>query len=305
MHMSKYELLSLIVAGLSLFVATWAIAVSKHTAKSQAVMTGRNLLATNHTKYSNLLFEVQTATQDAKERLTDTARDIHDQLCHLFDQYGTRDGVRPVRHLYDEVIQWTFDSFRGELARQPVLNLGRRFASFRYVEDSIDELRLTKRKLQAKARWERLALRRTYQKNRNGHFEHVVLKSATFNLLVVDLCDRVRSESRSDLFRPAIIAISRYTDLHREHRAIFEENIAKLEAGLRQNELEEFALSESSPLFQKYRLELSKLETIEHFSLDDSQIFLESKFPTPTPIGELIYFGGLLYAISMEWAWGD
>lgn len=311
--MNKYETLTLALAGLSFLVALlsagvaiWAILVSKDAARSQIAIAERAARAANLSKYSSLLFDVQTEIAGSKKRLIDAAGEIHTVLCHLFDQYGNQDGARPVRHLYGELTECVFDAFRNELGWQHADNLARRFVSVRYVEDSIDELRLLKKKLNAKARWDNFHFLRKYRKKTNRHNEHDLLKSATFQLKIVDLCDRLDSERRNDLMEAAMTAIIRYAELHSTRCEFLESNILKLEAGLKQNELEEhFSLSKSPLLHKKYLNELAKLKTLVRFSLADSSIFLDSKFKTPTPIGELIYFGSLLYAIQMEWSWGE
>lgn len=307
--MSDYESLSVLVSTLSAFVALWAIIVSRKTANEQKLIAhrtqhleARNLAATHHGKYSELLFAIQSDAQDSKNRLVDAARDSLDQLCRLFDQFGGKDG-RPTRHIFHELCDLIFQAFRPQLTWQTGMRLAHRFVAVKYVEDDLTSLLAHESEIRKRASKEVIDLRSIYRSDPNQLLESIVLASAKFQLYLLELGKRIPPEAQNQLLQAALVPISAYAQIHENERTLLEEAQMQLQRGLDQNALEEFPLSESPALLREYKRELAKLNALEHFSLSQARHFEGVRIPTA--IAELLYFGGILFTVQMHFDWGN
>lgn len=307
--MSDYESLSVLVSAVSAFIALWAIVVSRRTANEQRLIAqrtqlleARNLAATHHGKYSELLFSTQSHAQASKSRLAEAARESFDRLCRLFDQHGDARGGRPTRHIFHDLCESIFQSFKPQLTWQTGMNLAHRFVAIRYVEDDLTSLQSKESDIQRRARKEVVDLNCLYRSDPNLPLETVVLASAKFQLNLLELGKRISSEAQNHLLQAALVPIATYAQVHENERTFLEEAQRRLQRGLDQNALEEFPLSESPVLLREYKRELAKLNALEHFTLSQARYFEGVRIPTA--IAELLYFGGLLFTVQMYFDWG-
>jgi hypothetical protein len=309
--MSNYESSSLFISVISALIALWAIIISRNTASDQRqiayrtqLLEARNLAATHHGKYSELLFSVQSEVQQQKDLLARAARDSLSRICHLFDQFSSREAGRSTRHIFREACKLIYEGFRPQLTWQTGLNLSDRYVSFRYAEDDLQTLLSQKQTLEARATKEVLNLEAEYKKDPNQQLEQLVLASAKFQLLLLELYNRVGPQDRQLLFKAAIEAIAPFISTHDESRPVLSEAQERLRHGLEQNALEEFSLRDKSPtLYAEYKRELAKLNVLEELSLSNTKVL--ARVEISTPIAELLYVGGLLFSIQMCWNWGS
>lgn len=308
--MSEYESLTIVIALISALISLRAIIVSRNTAVDQKkiaqrtqLLETRNLVATHHGKYSELLFTVQTDTRARKDRLAQVARDSVDNLCHTFDDFSIRETGRPTRHIFYDLCELIYQGFRPNLNWQTGQNLSLRFRCIRYVEDELKDTPDQKKNLEKRLIKEVLNLNSELKKDPNSPLEQRILSSAKFQLLLIELCERIPSEKRHALFQVGITAISTFTEAHQQEEIGLASAQKLLSQGLERNELEEFKLNESSALWAEYKRELAKLNILESFSLSDLPCFIGVNIATP--IAELLYFGSLLFSIQMNSDWGD
>ena len=308
--MSEYETLSLIVSLISALIAVWAIIVSRRTANEQRqvaqhahLLEVRNLAATHHGKYSELLFAVRSDIQETKDHVANSSRDAFGELCDLFDRFGDSEGGRPTRHLFHEICESIYEAFRPQLTWQTGLNLLHRYQVFRHVEDEIQVSPADREELEAEAAREALDLRREYKRDPNRALERLVMSSSRFRLSVLALQDRIDAESGNRLLQAALPPLIKYVQVHESVVGQFRQAHETLANALKRNELEEFPLRGSGGLYAAYERELAKLNALVElrpYGVEGMQgIRLHA------PISTLIYMGALLYTAQMCWEWGE
>lgn len=308
--MTDYELLSISIACLSALVAMKAIVVSRNTAKEQKHLAqlgfrleGRNLMATHHGKYADLLHSVEEETKEATDELARAARDAFNKLCSLVDKYNSGESVRPARHLYHEACELIYKSFNYQLVWQRGLNIVSRYRSFRYIESDIGICIKDKSKVIKRARAEQLDFDRLYRIDPNELLERRLLSSAHFALLVDEILNCIPEKDRQILFHKGLVVAGEYRENYNRWIDTINRGHDLLAEGLARNKHEEFPLRESPRLYQKYSEQMAKLEIIKSFSLPDwGDIPVE--FSVDSPLSQLIYMGAVIYTVQMYWAWG-
>jgi hypothetical protein len=302
--MTEYETLSLFISIIGAVIALRAIVVSRKTAEDQRriaqrmqQLEERNLAATHHGKYSTLLYAVRSDVKASKDRLSEAAWLSMAKLHDLFDSLSNDQGVRPTRHIFDELCESIYRGFAPHLGRQSGLVLSSRFTAMKYVEEELDTLRKHRLEIEQRADQEALDLRRIYKKDPNTRLERLVLESAGFQLVLLTLCDRFTEENRDKLLQAALPPILEFVAVHDEERPKLVAAQQQLEQGLGQNELEEFQLRESQVLYAEYMREMAGIETLETLSLSEAKNLggVRIKFV----VGQLLYFGSLLYTMQM------
>ncbi|CAN7167100.1 hypothetical protein LJR161_000218 [Variovorax paradoxus] len=302
--MTEYENLSLYLSAISAFIALWAIVVSRRTAEEQRriaqrmqELEERNLAATHYGKYSTLLYAVRSDVKASKDRLSDAAWQSMTRLHDLFDSLSNDQSVRPTRHIFDELCESIYRGFAPHLTQQSGSVLASRFAAMKYVEEQLDTLRNHRAEIQKRADHEVLDLRRIYKKDPDARLERLVLESARFQGGLLTLCDRFTEENRDKLLQAALRPVLEFVAVHDEERPKLVAAQQRLEQGLGKNELEEFQLRESQVLYAEYKREMAGIETLETLSLSEAKNLdgVRIKFV----VGQLLYFGSLLYAMQM------
>jgi hypothetical protein len=302
--MTEYDTLSLFISIVGAIIALRAIVVSRKTAEDQRLIAQRmqqleerNLAATHHGKYSTLLYAVRSDVKASKDRLSETAERSMRKLHDLFDGLSSDQSVRPTRHIFDELCESVYRGFAPHQARQSGMVLSSRFTTLKYVEEEIDTLRNHRMEIYKRADHEVLDLRHRYKKDPDARLERLVLESARFQRGLLTLCDRFAEENRDKLLRAALRPVLEFVTVHDEERPKLIAAQNQLEQGLGQSELEEFQLRESQMLYAEYKREMAEIETLETLSLSEARNLdgVRIKFV----VGQLLYFGSLLYTMQM------
>lgn len=311
--MSNYEVLSILVSVISASIALWAIVVSRKTADEQKniahrtqILESRNLIATHHRKYSDLLFSVQNQTKQYVEELSEAAYSSLDKLIRLFDKFGVVPlshelHQRQTRHIFYEECEKLYQSFNPHLVCQNGMNLRRRFYALRDI-DSKELGESEVEQLKRKAKTEDIQLQKICREDTDEELENRVIESYEFRLNVQKLLSRISIKDRPIIFQEALQTLSPFIATYERGREVLALAQKKLEDGLAQNELEEFSLEESPELFETYKQELAKLELLQNLDLTDICCMTDVQVENSIP--ELIFVGTMLYTISMYSSWG-
>lgn len=311
--MSNYEMLSILVSVISAFVALWAIVVSRKTANEQKqiahraqLLESRNLIATHHGKYSELLSSVQEQTKQCKEELSKAAYSSLNELSMLFHNYGVVPPSpamhqRQTRHIFYKGCEQLYQAFSPHLSWRDSMNLRIRYNQLRDI-DSNELSKSEVEQLEKDAEFEDLQLAEMYREDANHELENRVVGSYGFRLLVQQLLARISAKNRPQILHEALQKLIPFFATYEQGNEILALAQKKLEDGLAQNELEEFSLKESPALYAAYKEELAKLEIIQNLDLTGIRCLADIEVKNSIP--ELIYIGSVLYTISMCRQWG-
>lgn len=306
--MNDFESLSVYVSAVSALIALWAIVISRRTASDQKQIAQRtqqleerSLAATHHAKYSELLFSVQVGISESADRLSQEARQALESMIHLVDALSSKAGVRPARHIFDEICESLYKAFAPELLWQSGLNLATRFSALKWLDEDLEALYEHRNEIEKRATKAAQDLKEIQRRNPNARAERLVVESAGFQLRLLELCDRIAPSDRNKLLQAAIPSILKFSAVHHEEQPKLVEALQRLQRGLDQNRLEEFPLKESPALHMEYRREMARIESMECFSLADAE-YLEG-INVGFIMGQLLYFGSLLYTMQMCTQW--
>lgn len=317
LSMSKYEVLSILVSVISAFVALWAIVVSRRTAEEQKniahrtqILESRNLIATHHGKYSELLFSVQSQTRQYAEELSEAAYSALDELIRLFDKFGVIPPsgelhprqTRQTRHIFYKECERLYQSFNPHLTSRNGMNLRSRFNALRDINSKkLSESEVERLEREAKA--EDIQLEKAYREDSNEELESRVIESYEFRVNVQKLLSRISIKDRPIIFQEALQKLVPFIATYESGKEVLALAQKKLGDGLAQNELEEFSLKESPELLEAYKQELAKLEILQNLDLTDIGCMADMQVKNSIP--ELIFMGAMLYTISMYSSWGQ
>lgn len=312
--MNKYEVLSILVSVISAFVALWAIVVSRRTAEEQKniahrtqILESRNLIATHHGKYSDLLFSVRSQTKQYAEDLSEAAYSALDELIRLFDKFGVASPShevhpRQTRHIFYKECEKLYQSFNPHLTSRNGMNLRRRFNALRDIDSKeLSESEVGQLEKEAKA--ENIQLKEACREDSNEELENRIIDSYEFRMNVQKLLSRISIKDRPTIFQEALQKLAPFMATYESGKEILALAQKKLEDGLAQNELEEFSLKESPELLEAYKQELAKLEILQNLDLTSVSCMADMQVKNSIP--ELIFVGTMLYTISMYSSWGQ
>jgi hypothetical protein len=312
--MSNYEDLSILISVISAVVALWAIVVSRTTAEEQKniahrtqVLESRNLIATHHGKYSDLLFSVQSQTKQYAEELSEAAYSALDELIRLFDKFGVIPTSRELhprqtRHIFYKECERLYQSFNPHLTSRNGMNLRGRFYALRDIDGKeLSESEVERLEREAKA--EDIQLEKACREDSNEELENRVIESYEFRMNVQKLLSRISIKDRPIIFQEALQKLVPFIATYESGKEVLALAQKKLEDGLAQNELEEFSLKESPELLEAYKQELAKLEILQNLDLTCVSCMADMQVKNSIP--ELIFVGTMLYTISMYSSWGQ
>lgn len=311
--MSNYEVLSVLVSVISAVIALRAIVVSRKTAEEQKniahrtqILESRNLIATHHGKYSELLFLVQNQTKQYTDELSEAAYGSLNKLCRLFDNFSELPSSndphpRQTRHIFYKECEKLHQSFNPHLTSQNGMSLRRRFYQLRDI-DSKELSESEVEQLEREAKTENIQLEEACREDSNEELENRVIASYEFRLNVQKLLSRILIKDRPAIFQEALQMLVPFFSTYESGKEILALAQKRLEDGLAQNELEEFSLNESPELLDTYKQELAKLEILQNLDLTDIRCMADAQIEDSIP--ELIYIGTMLYTISMYSSWG-
>ena len=319
--MSDFELFSILVSLVSLCIALRAIVVSRKTADESRriadeqkniahrtqVLESRNLIATHHGKYSDLLFSVRSQTKQYAEELSESAYSALNELIRLFDKFGVVPPShelhpRQTRHIFYKECEKLYQSFNPHLTSRNGMNLRSRLNALRDI-DSKELSESEVEQLEEEAKTEDIQLEEACREDSNEELENRVIESYEFRLNVQKLLSRISIKDRPIIFHEALQKLAPFIATYESGKEVLALAQKKLEDGLAQNELEEFSLKESPELLETYKQELAKLEILQNLDLTDICCMADVQVENSIP--ELIFVGTMLYTISMYSSWGQ
>ncbi|MFH2140377.1 MAG: hypothetical protein ABII63_06245 [Pseudomonadota bacterium] len=312
--MNKYEILSVLVSVLSAGIALWAIIVSRKTANEQKniahrtqILEARNLMATHHAKYSELLFSVKSNTKESIRDLSESAYSSLQDLLRLLDRYGalpdsSEEHPRHTRHIFFRMCESIYQAISPHFLVRNSMNIRMRYNRLRdiscekLIEGEIAGLRET-------YDLESLFSPKHIHIDSSDEFENTVIGSNEFRYSVQQILKRIETSDHPKLFHEAMQKIEPF--LEKYEAVIVDVSTAhtKLEDGLFQNTLEEFSLRESPELYAEYMKELAKLDLLQNLDITDIRCLTDIQVRNSIP--ELIFIGVLLHTIFLYAAWGN
>jgi hypothetical protein len=260
----------------------------------------KNILATHHNKYSDLLSDVQKNTEKAKKELNYIAYRASNEIVELLYHYDRIRNQHPtLSEMYFSVTDMIHESFRPQLPWQTATNLAERFNKFRFHEPVNVPSNLEK--LKRKAEKEKINFDNEYRRDPDRCLENMVLTSSKFLFYQYMMIERFDGSRQQSLFSEIFKMLSPYLSAIDKHRGILAGGSKKLEEGLSQNKNEEVPLGNSQNLWSKYKAEKCRLDLLQEFDLSNIRHLAQGY--TAEPIPNLIYIGAVLKTISSSWAW--
>lgn len=303
--MSFYELLSLLVAGLSLTVAALAYRYSVKSAKENRRISQE--IADKHSfqleviernkaseKYVKVLAEVRFELEKVVNELYYPASEANRIIGEVFDSYDrlVPHGTPYLRHALNNCIRIVYASYDSELAYQTGQNLVSRLQCFRYKEDNPGIL------YKKRSVWLNF-----FRSNPNYFPEEKLQNSLGFSKNIKVIYDRIDRDKESELFTKVLSHASKYIELHKKHKPKLVELKNKLESAKKENALEWFDIERVDILGQKFRRTQGDINRLEAFSLLDIEGF--DKYPVHEGVGFSLYAASILYIVSMYSSWGS
>lgn len=298
-----------VTGGVALLVSIYSLYYSKGQADSakrqmQVALSSlkndyRAKLSEHHEKYRALLSENMTAHRSNLRELSRKASAALNHCIDVFDDLDEKRGKakRPLRHLIHEASEMVFYAFKGQMNWQTGLNLAFRLRYFSRIEEHLEPMqdRSSKRDFRNDSR-------KLYFQDRSFAQERMLPEDAHFCALIEEMRQRISPNNGGKLLVKENQCIAPVKLLWDSLKEDFGRSHENLENALKENELEQFGLPESSRLSEKYgqwSATLDILVQLNFLCVDDGFADKYSNY-----ISICLYNCALLHALVDVESWG-